>query len=362
MLSNQAEGQLLQRVGAAQARQNGGSGNSSVQSAGGTSVEVLQGWSPQTDTRTGSQNTGNSAEIPNTTGTQAQEVTEESTSVNTDPSKHTPEEQARIEEYQAAVDENFVSYIENVQKNPGAKIGRYFLKPVSERAAEAVKRLTGIDVSGNKTAIEPRIVQHILKEHGSNGTTDHSMQDINDIARIQYVLDNYDSVEAAGTSAAYVTNKENGKHANAQTVKFSKAVNGTYYVVEAVPDTSKKIVYIVTAYMTKNQQPHRPSVPKPLRNAQSATMNPAGSEEISSNLNIPNHSENVNDPQPSSLTNSPSDSILNPYLKAYYNYLNSATSDAQNPNAFPKTLLSRDEQLGRYFDEAWDTEDFVSPL
>ena len=34
---------------------------------------------------------------------------------------------------------------------------------------------------------------------------------------------------------------------------FSKAVNGTYYVAEAVPDTSTHTTYIVTAYMTKNK-------------------------------------------------------------------------------------------------------------
>lgn len=34
---------------------------------------------------------------------------------------------------------------------------------------------------------------------------------------------------------------------------FSKAVNGTYYVAEAVPDTTKHTTYIVTAYMTKNK-------------------------------------------------------------------------------------------------------------
>lgn len=34
---------------------------------------------------------------------------------------------------------------------------------------------------------------------------------------------------------------------------FSKAVNGIYYVVEAVPDTSKHMTYITSAYMTKNK-------------------------------------------------------------------------------------------------------------
>ena len=47
---------------------------------------------------------------------------------------------------------------------------------------------------------------------------------------------------------------------------FSKAVNGTYYVVEAVPDTSKRTTYIVSAYMTKiSQQGVRPPMYKPRR-------------------------------------------------------------------------------------------------
>ena len=44
MLSNQAEELLLQRVGAAQARQNGGSGNSGVQSPGGGHGPIDQGY------------------------------------------------------------------------------------------------------------------------------------------------------------------------------------------------------------------------------------------------------------------------------------------------------------------------------
>ena len=329
----------------------------SILGAGGTSIEVMQGWSPQTGTRTGSQNTGNSAEIPNTTGTQAQEVTEESTSVNTDPSKHTPEEQARIEEYQAAVDENFVSYIENVQKNPGAKIGRYSLKPVAERAAADIKRLTGIDVSGNNTTIESRIVEHIIKDHGPQGKTDHSMSDINDIARIQYVLDNYDDVEYGGTSSAYRTVKPNGLSGQAKTVIFRKAVNGTYYVVEAVPDTKAKTIFVVTAYMSKKKTGDVQAADADASRVTSETK--VAQSPIDS---IPSQGQNVNDPLPSSLTNGVPDSILNPYLKAYYNYLNSATSDAQNPSPSLMAPVSEDELIGRYFDEAWDAEGYISPL
>ena len=177
----------------------------------------------------------------------------ESTAVNTDPAQHTAVEQAVIDEYQAAVDDNLVNYIETVRDNKGAKIGRYSLKPVADRAAKDIMRLTGVDVSGNQTAIEARIVEHILKRHGENGTANHSMRDINDIARIQYVLDNYDTASYGGKTLAYQTVKPNGRPGQADTVIFTKAVNGTYYVVEAVPDTKKKTVFIASAYMSNQK-------------------------------------------------------------------------------------------------------------
>ena len=181
----------------------------------------------------------------------------ESTVVNTDPSQHTAAKQSVIDEYQAAVDDNLVNYIETVRDNAGAKIGRYSLKRVNDRAAQDIKRLTGVDTTGNKTVIEPRIVEHILKRHGENGSVDSSMRDINDIARIQYVLDNYDDISYGGKSGAYRTAKPNGRAGQADTVLFSKAVNGTYYVVEATPDTKAKTVFVTSAYMSKKNAASR---------------------------------------------------------------------------------------------------------
>jgi hypothetical protein len=112
-------------------------------------------------------------------------------------------------------------------------------------------RITGIDVTGHKTQLEARIIEHILKDHGEHGITDQSMRDINDIARIQHVIDNYDSMENGGTSSAYVYQNQHGRNAHAQTVVLKKKVNGTYFVVEAVPDTNKKTVFITSAYMSK---------------------------------------------------------------------------------------------------------------
>ena len=181
-------------------------------------------------------------------------VIDESTAVNTNPAEHTPAEQKVIEDYQNAVDENLVQFVNDAVSNRGANNGRYELSPVSDRAANDIQRITGVDTHGNRTVIEQRIAEHIYNEHGPNGTTDHSMRDLNDIGRIQWVLDNYDDAVDGGTSRAYRTNRANGRQGPSRTVIFSKAVNGTYYVVEATPDTRSRTNFVVSAYMN-NKKP-----------------------------------------------------------------------------------------------------------
>lgn len=71
---------------------------------------------------------------------------------------------------------------------------------------------------------------------------------------------------------------------------FSKAVNGTYYVVEAVPDSTKHTTYIVTAYMTKN---------KPTGSSSANVQAPASTSETSTtisvgNSTVPQSAANVN--------------------------------------------------------------------
>ena len=177
----------------------------------------------------------------------------ESTIVNTDPAQHTPAEQAVVDDYQKSVDDNLVSFVELSMLNKGANKGRYALKPVSDRATKDIKALTGVDTTGFKTVIEQRIVEHIMDRHGAAGRADRSMQDVNDLGRIQYVLDNYDEMSWMGKTSAYVTTKPNGLMGQANVVQYIKAVNGTYYVIEAVPDTKAKTTYIVSAYMSDSR-------------------------------------------------------------------------------------------------------------
>lgn len=72
------------------------------------------------------------------------------------------------------------------------------------------------------------------------------MKDIRNIARIGYVLANYDFIDFNDKYAkGYVDSK--GKLAPIVTI--SKKINGTFYIVEAVSDAKKHKNYIVSAYI-----------------------------------------------------------------------------------------------------------------
>ena len=171
----------------------------------------------------------------------------DSTTVDTNPAHHTPQEQAVIDAYQSSVDQNLVDYYDGVES--GNEKGFYPLKPVSDRAASDIQRITGNDVNGFRTRFDARQMFHIKNDHGVNGKANKSMADSNDVGRIQFVLDNYDNIEPGGTTDAYWETKENGHNRRAKTVVFSKKINGTYYVVEAAPVTKAKSLYVVSAYM-----------------------------------------------------------------------------------------------------------------
>ena len=174
------------------------------------------------------------------------------TAVNTNPAEHTPQEQAVIDAYQAEENAELKALFEEHHANPRRGFSRRDISAVSERQAADAARLLGGNYTGYKNAINSNGVKHILKEHGPDGTVDRSLADLNDAARMGYVLDNYDGVEVVAyesgepdLSSEFRT-KEN---APAPMLKFSKKVNGTYYVVEAIPESKYKKFWVVSAYM-----------------------------------------------------------------------------------------------------------------
>lgn len=131
---------------------------------------------------------------------------------------------------------------------------RFTLGKVSQQTAQDIYTQLKINVSGYEHALSGNALQHIELRHGLDGAADQSMADPHDIARMGFVLENYDSVspiyEEDGTirlSKEY----RNSDGSHAPLLQFQKRVDGTYYVVEAVPDSAAKQLRVVSAYMEK---------------------------------------------------------------------------------------------------------------
>lgn len=171
------------------------------------------------------------------------------TKVNDAAEGHTAAEQQRIEAYKNAVDPDLVEFIQEARQHPDARWMNYQLGKVSSQTADQVQELTGVDVHGYTHNMQNSTVQHIDKRHGADGAADHSMAVDADIARVGWVLENYDSLDK-GTPSKQYKNKDGSR---AATVVYKKAVDGTMYVVEAVPDSKARKMQIVTAYMTNKK-------------------------------------------------------------------------------------------------------------
>lgn len=186
----------------------------------------------------------------------------ESTAVNDNPAMHTPQEMQVIEAYKTSVNDNLRRFIERVRglKDNGfrSKI-RTEIETQTDNAAQAAAALTGVDTAGYSNIIKGNAIQHIDNRHGANGTADHSMQNIEDFSRIGFVLDNFTDAEIVPSksidseTAKLSREWRNSDNTHAPLVRYSMPVNGTYYVVEAVPASNAHVMAVVSAYMTEGQ-------------------------------------------------------------------------------------------------------------
>ena len=224
-----------------------------------------------------------------------------STAVDTGPEQHTPEQQASIQEYQNSVDNRVLAFIHkwNGLKNADyKKKARVRLDTVSERAVSDLKSTVGIDATGYRHSIDGNALQHIEKRHGKNGETDHSMANENDIARISYVLGNYDEVQPAldkNGKQKYSALFKNADGSYAPLVIYSKRIDGTYYAVESAPDAAAHELHIISAYLAKSKNGNAGEVLNmPQEAARSLTPEMLHRASVSVENSIPAAGENVN--------------------------------------------------------------------
>ena len=119
-----------------------------------------------------------------------------------------------------------------------------------------LSEIMGFDFSGYEVVIEARQINHILNDHGEEGSTDHSMSDDIDIAKLEYVLASPDSIEKAGKTQAY-SYMRNGYNRTADTVRYEKIIGeNSYYVIQALPIAKKNEPHSSLMLKTSMQRPN----------------------------------------------------------------------------------------------------------
>lgn len=175
------------------------------------------------------------------------DVNVENTEIDDNPSTHTPEELKIIEEFKNSVDYELVDYIQKARTDE--YVGKYKVTETTARAEQAMKDLTKLPKVGKYMVINKNTIQHIDYGHGKLGESDSTMSNDEDIARIKYVLDNFDNAYLSKKDTK-ATKLKNGY--NAPMVLFEKKVDGHYVVVEAVTDASTNNNLIISAFFSKN--------------------------------------------------------------------------------------------------------------
>lgn len=152
--------------------------------------------------------------------------------------------------YEVSVDEDLQNFIEKANEKRIGNWEQYVIEErIGKNLAEGIEAVLGFSVEGYRNVIRPDDIAHIEKRHGKRGKADHSMEDTADLARIKYVVENYDKIMSGNKSKKYV----NSDGTKANNILIQKKIDdGFYYVVEAVPDTAKREMYVTSAYINKN--------------------------------------------------------------------------------------------------------------
>lgn len=152
--------------------------------------------------------------------------------------------------YNLSEDAGLYQYIQDSLSGKVSKKSYHKLSDtISDRLANDIEKIVGFSVDGFGNEISRGNIEHINKDHGVNGKSDQSMSDLHDLAKINYVIENYDNIREGKESREY----KNKDGSNAKTVELQKKIDsGFYYVVEAVPDAKLKTLHVVSAYINKN--------------------------------------------------------------------------------------------------------------
>ena len=115
---------------------------------------------------------------PMATEPQSTAPTGGSTAINTTPAEHTPVQQQTINDFVTSTNPDLRDMFDRVNANGGKVFERKDLVLASERQTADAARILGGNYEGYKNAINSNGVQHIINEHGPEGTADHSLANL----------------------------------------------------------------------------------------------------------------------------------------------------------------------------------------
>ena len=167
-----------------------------------------------------------------------------------------PQKQREILDYIKSTDETIVNMVKANREGELKSQVNHDISEVSPRQAEDIKKILGIDVTGYKNNIAANEIRHIERRHGINGENDKSMANADDVARVGWILENYDNVEkikakdgSDKTTKAYRDSQGN----LAKLLLFYKKVNGTYYSALTAAENKSGLLHVISAYISKNK-------------------------------------------------------------------------------------------------------------
>lgn len=162
----------------------------------------------------------------------------------------TDEQKETLQEYLFSVDPQIKKAAQEYKANKQKDNQRLSILDVSAREARDIKEQIGIDVTGYKHDADRNFFNHVENRHGENGIQDRSMADLNDVARVKWVIENYDSIVLDTNRKSYEYMDKNNEPM--KVIRYEKRLDGSVYVVEAVGENKWKKLHLVSAYIQKN--------------------------------------------------------------------------------------------------------------
>lgn len=140
--------------------------------------------------------------------------------------------------------------------NPSGINKRIRIMDITEELTEDIKELLDIDLTGYKIVVNSSDIIHIIGRHGKNGIADHSINDTEDISRLELLLKNYSDIEMVldKNGKPGVCNYKDKNNEFMKMVKcYIDVYNKNYQVVLAIGENKWIKTWVKTLYATKKE-------------------------------------------------------------------------------------------------------------